>query len=63
MRWGPVPYQAGVFTKLGLRNSEGEFVRRAYSMVNAPEHEHGHQSLEFLIVGDQKSSPFLNFIN
>ncbi|MFA0147752.1 ferredoxin--NADP reductase [Vibrio lentus] len=47
------PYQAGQFTKLGLRNSEGEFVRRAYSMVNAPEHEHGHQSLEFLIVKDQ----------
>ncbi|SBS64542.1 ferredoxin--NADP reductase [Vibrio atlanticus] len=47
------PYQAGQFTKLGLRNSEGEFVRRAYSMVNAPEHEQGHQHLEFLIIKDQ----------
>ncbi|MEZ9575876.1 ferredoxin--NADP reductase [Vibrio sp. 10N.222.55.A3] len=46
-------YQAGQFTKLGLRNSEGEFVRRAYSMVNAPEHAKGHQHLEFLIVKDQ----------
>ena len=47
------PYQAGQFTKLGLLNSEGEFVRRAYSMVNAPEHEQGHQHLEFLIIKDQ----------
>lgn len=47
------PYQAGQFTKLGLLNSEDEFVRRAYSMVNAPEHTKGHQHLEFLIVKDQ----------
>ena len=47
------PYQAGQFTKLGLLNSEGEFVRRAYSMVNAPEHEQGYQHLEFLIIKDQ----------
>lgn len=47
------PYQAGQFTKLGLLNSEDEFVRRAYSMVNAPEHEQGHQHLEFLIIKDQ----------
>lgn len=46
-------YQAGQFTKLGLLNSEGELVRRAYSMVNAPEHEQGHQHLEFLIIKDQ----------
>jgi ferredoxin--NADP+ reductase len=46
-------YQAGQFTKLGLLNSENEFVRRAYSMVNAPEHKQGHQHLEFLIVKDQ----------
>ncbi|TKF02232.1 ferredoxin--NADP reductase [Vibrio kanaloae] len=47
------PYQAGQFTKLGLLNSQGEFVRRAYSMVNAPEHEQGYQHLEFLIIKDQ----------
>ncbi|NOJ02924.1 ferredoxin--NADP reductase [Vibrio splendidus] len=47
------PYQAGQFTKLGLLNREDEFVRRAYSMVNAPEHEQGHQHLEFLIIKDQ----------
>ncbi|WP_172378645.1 ferredoxin--NADP reductase [Vibrio sp. Vb339] len=47
------PYQAGQFTKLGLLNNEDEFVRRAYSMVNAPEHEQGHQHLEFLIIKDQ----------
>ncbi|QFT11735.1 ferredoxin--NADP reductase [Vibrio sp. THAF190c] len=45
-------YLAGQFTKLGLENEQGELVRRAYSMVNAPSHTKGHQHLEFLIVKD-----------
>lgn len=55
-------YVAGQFTKLGLRNEEGEWVRRAYSMVNHPNHEYGYQHLEFLIIADSDGqlSPKLN---
>lgn len=55
-------YVAGQFTKLGLRNEDGEWVRRAYSMVNHPDHEYGYQHLEFLIIADSDGqlSPKLN---
>ena len=55
-------YFAGQFTKLGLENVQGELVRRAYSMVNAPTDEKGHQHLEFLIVKDAcgQLSPMLH---
>ncbi|MGR5219002.1 ferredoxin--NADP reductase [Vibrio parahaemolyticus] len=45
-------YLPGQFTKLGLTNEQGEWVRRAYSMVNHPGHAHGHDHLEFLIIAD-----------
>lgn len=59
------PYLAGQFTKLGLENAQGELVRRAYSMVNAPSHEKGYQHLEFLIVKDSDGqlSPMLHQLN
>lgn len=44
------PYLAGQFTKLGLPNASGEWVRRAYSLVNSPHHEAGHQQMEFLFI-------------
>jgi ferredoxin--NADP+ reductase len=55
-------YVAGQFTKLGLLNANGEWVRRAYSMVNHPNHDYGHQHLEFLIIADSDGqlSPKLN---
>ncbi|MCK6264058.1 ferredoxin--NADP reductase [Vibrio sp. ZSDE26] len=58
-------YLAGQFTKLGLLNGDGEWVRRAYSMVNAPEHRFGQQHLEFLIIKDQNGqlSPQLHQLN
>lgn len=45
------PYLAGQFTKLAVFNGD-ELIRRAYSMVNHPEHKAGHQNLEFLIIKD-----------
>ncbi|MGB2078519.1 MAG: ferredoxin--NADP reductase [Vibrio sp.] len=42
-------FTAGQFTKLGLLNHEGKVIRRAYSMVNAPQIS-GPQLLEFLII-------------
>ncbi|MCM2681233.1 ferredoxin--NADP reductase [Echinimonas agarilytica] len=48
------PYQAGQFTKLGLVKSNGEWVRRAYSFVNSPEHAQGFQCMEFLIIKDDQ---------
>lgn len=55
-------YVAGQFTKLGLLNSDGEWVRRAYSMVNHPKHAYGQDHLEFLIIADDNGqlSPKLN---
>lgn len=44
------PYFAGQFTKLGLPNNSGEWVRRAYSLVNSPHHKAGHQQMEFLFI-------------
>jgi len=40
------PFKAGQFTKLALPAAEGEWLRRAYSMVNGP----GEEILEFLLV-------------
>ncbi|WP_019616499.1 ferredoxin--NADP reductase [Psychromonas ossibalaenae] len=44
------PYLAGQFTKLALLNEAGEWVRRAYSLVNSPNHKSGHQEMEFLLI-------------
>jgi ferredoxin/flavodoxin---NADP+ reductase len=44
------PYLAGQFTKLALPNDSGEWVRRAYSLVNSPHHKKGHQQMEFLFI-------------
>lgn len=44
------PYIAGQFTKLALKDSNGEWSRRAYSFVNSPNHSKGHQEMEFLII-------------
>ncbi|MGF1755152.1 ferredoxin--NADP reductase [Vibrio makurazakiensis] len=45
-------YIAGQFTKLALPEGD-DFVRRAYSMVNAPVKEPVEPTLEFLIIKDQ----------
>lgn len=59
------PYIAGQFTKLALRNSQGEWVRRAYSFVNSPNHVAGYQEMEFLIIDVDKGnlSPNLATLN
>ena len=41
-----MPFKAGQFTKLALPTPEGEWQRRAYSMINAP----NEKILEFLLV-------------
>jgi len=58
-------YQAGQFTKLALLDSQGEWLRRAYSMVNHPSHKLGTDCMEFLIIQDDagKLSPLLNNLN
>ncbi|PKH04857.1 ferredoxin--NADP reductase [Moritella sp. Urea-trap-13] len=47
-------YTAGQFTKLALYDGsggdEGEWIRRAYSFVNSPNHALGQQVMEFLII-------------
>ncbi|MDX2319346.1 MAG: ferredoxin--NADP reductase, partial [Moritella sp.] len=43
-------YSAGQFTKLALCDDAGEWVRRAYSFVNSPNHALGPQVMEFLII-------------
>jgi len=43
-------YTAGQFTKLALRDDAGDWVRRAYSFVNSPNHAPGPQVMEFLII-------------
>ncbi|MEZ9232294.1 ferredoxin--NADP reductase [Vibrio amylolyticus] len=55
-------YVAGQFTKLGLTTDSGECIRRAYSMVNHPNHAHGSHRMEFLIIADDNGqlSPRLN---
>ncbi|MUK48538.1 ferredoxin--NADP reductase [Aliivibrio fischeri] len=46
-------YQARQFTKLALSDGRGDWVRRAYSIVNNPKQADGHQRMEFLIIADQ----------
>jgi len=43
-------YTAGQFTKLALYDDAGDWVRRAYSFVNSPNHAAGQQVMEFLII-------------
>ncbi|MGB1261270.1 MAG: ferredoxin--NADP reductase [Cognaticolwellia sp.] len=43
------PYIAGQFTKLALKDEQGNWLRRAYSFVNAPDHRLKHP-MEFLII-------------
>lgn len=44
------PYVAGQFTKLALLDKNGEWLRRAYSFVNSPNHKAGPNNMEFLII-------------
>lgn len=55
-------YVAGQFTKLALQNESGEWIRRAYSLVNSPNHKNGYQEMEFLLITapDGELSPRLN---
>ncbi len=46
-------YQAGQFIKLALPDGQGDWVRRAYSIVNNPKQTEGHQLMEFLIIADE----------
>ncbi|CAM4194828.1 ferredoxin--NADP reductase [Vibrio neonatus] len=45
-------YVAGQFTKLGMYDESGEFLRKAYSIVNSPENYYETGELEFLIIAD-----------
>lgn len=58
-------YQAGQFTKLALPDGNGDWVRRAYSIVNNPKQAEGHQQMEFLIIADDNGelSPRLQSLN
>ncbi|OCH19311.1 ferredoxin--NADP(+) reductase [Aliivibrio fischeri] len=58
-------YQAGQFTKLALLNDKSDWVRRAYSIVNNPDHIEGRERMEFLIIADQSGelSPCLQKLN
>ncbi|TWX73754.1 ferredoxin--NADP reductase [Colwellia sp. C1TZA3] len=44
------PYVAGQFTKLALPDENGNWLRRAYSFVNSPNHSPGANVMEFLII-------------
>lgn len=46
------PYLAGQFTKLALPNEQGEWLRRAYSIVNCPSQSDNHQQTEYLVITD-----------
>ena len=43
-------YLAGQFTKLALKDENGNWLRRAYSFVNSPNHRLGKNRMEFLII-------------
>lgn len=60
-----MPYRAGQFTKLALQNDDGEWIRRAYSIVNHPAHKRGYQEMEFLIISHPGGalSPLLHKLN
>ncbi|GAD79381.1 ferredoxin--NADP reductase [Vibrio ezurae] len=45
-------YIAGQFTKLGMYDQSGEFLRKAYSIVNSPQDYVETGELEFLIIAD-----------
>jgi len=48
------PYVAGQFTKLALQDENGDWLRRAYSFVNSPNHSLGKNCMEFLIIDVEK---------
>ncbi|KOE78200.1 ferredoxin-NADP reductase [Vibrio alginolyticus] len=50
VRADTAPFMAGQFTKLALQDEQGEWVRRAYSIVNSPNEYSLSGELEFLIV-------------
>ncbi|WPC72424.1 ferredoxin--NADP reductase [Vibrio porteresiae] len=61
------PFQAGQFTKLALQNEQGDWIRKAYSIVNSPDihletNEPAASQIEFLIihVKDGQLSPKLH---
>lgn len=43
-------YVSGQFTKLALQTTSGEWLRRAYSIINSPNHKEGYQEMEFLLI-------------
>ncbi|RKF17513.1 ferredoxin--NADP reductase [Alginatibacterium sediminis] len=55
------PFQAGQFIKLALKGQDGQWVRRAYSLVNAP----SQAGAEVLVIEipDGGLSPFLGDLN
>lgn len=50
------PYLAGQFTKLALKSESGDWLRRAYSFVNSPNHDAGHIKMEFLLIDVEKGN-------
>lgn len=61
----PTPaFTAGQFSKLAALNEQGEWVRRAYSMVNKPHLTDDQIELEFLVIEipDGKLTPLLGHI-
>jgi len=50
------PYIAGQFTKLALKSESGEWLRRAYSFVNSPNHDAGHTEMEFLLIDVERGN-------
>ncbi|RJG47417.1 ferredoxin--NADP reductase [Motilimonas pumila] len=46
------PYLAGQFAKLALPDEQGEWLRRAYSIVNSPGQSQHHQQTEYLVITD-----------
>lgn len=59
------PFIAGQFSKLAVQNEAGEWVRRAYSMVNKPYIEGDKAIFEFLVIEipDGKLTPLLGQLN
>jgi len=56
------PYVSGQFTKLALVDKSDVLVRRAYSLVNSPNHKDGQDQMEFLLItaDEGELSPRLN---
>lgn len=59
------PFIAGQFSKLAVQNENGEWVRRAYSMVNKPSIESDCAVFEFLVIEipDGQLTPLLSRLN